>query len=231
MCGRFTLVALGISLFLASPASSLGSIILGQVDTFQDGTLQDWFGGALNPNPPTNISTDGPAGSGDRFLRLQSNGGTAGGRLVALNSVQWSGNYSVAGVSAISMQLKNFGPTDLVMRLILIGLGGNFVTNEPIAVIAGGDWQTYDFSLEPTKLAGGTDLSQTLATVTELNFVHNPNPQNLRTDSPPIVAELGVDNITAVPEPSDAVLLSNFILCMFIAAAKTVSIHHFLALE
>jgi hypothetical protein len=68
------------------------------LDTFQGGTLLGWGGGAS----PTNIATGGPAGAGDRYLQVTGSGaGGAGGVPATSNGVQWSGNYSAAGVTAI----------------------------------------------------------------------------------------------------------------------------------
>ena len=60
------------------------AVVAGQVDTFEDGTLQGWQnGGASNPNPATHVATGGPAGTDDAFMRVTSNGGAgSGGKLV-----------------------------------------------------------------------------------------------------------------------------------------------------
>src|SRR5262245_29513766 len=72
-----------------------------QVDNFQDGTLQNWSGGSA----PTNISTGGPTGVGDRYLRISANSGLLG----VFNRVQWSGNYVLAAIDHVNMNLNNFG--------------------------------------------------------------------------------------------------------------------------
>jgi hypothetical protein len=117
------IVTIAAALTWKCPAAA-AAVIDGQVDTFQDATLQSWQSGSSNPNPPANIATGGPAGANDHFLRLTSNGGSAGGRLVAFNNDQWTGNYLSAGVDAISMQVNNLGANDLTLRLILVGSGG-----------------------------------------------------------------------------------------------------------
>ena len=48
----------------------------------------------------------GPAGAGDQYMRITSNGGFgAGSRLTVLNRTQWLGNYIAAGVTAVEMDL------------------------------------------------------------------------------------------------------------------------------
>src|SRR5687768_4371857 len=101
-----------------------GAVTVGQIDTFQDGTTENWFAGggpfgAVPPVPPTNIPTGGPGGSTDRYLHIAATGGSgAGSRLTAINGTQWTGNYLTAGVNAISIDVNNLGTTDLSLRLL-----------------------------------------------------------------------------------------------------------------
>lgn len=183
---------------LAAPARA---VVAGQVDDFEAGTIESWSNGASNPNPATNVGTGGPAGANDNFMRVFANGGTAGGRLVVFNSAQWAGDYFDAGVQAVQMQVNNTGQSDLVLRLIFVGQGQNLTTLSPINVPAGSGWNTVSFSLDPSNLTGGS-VDAVLGNVLELNLLHSPNAVLVRTLTPPIVGQLGVDNITAVvPEP------------------------------
>jgi hypothetical protein len=54
------------------PQPAVGSaVVLGQIDTFQDGTLQNWdagLGGIEPPFPPIVITDGGPAGVGDHII-------------------------------------------------------------------------------------------------------------------------------------------------------------------
>src|SRR5690606_19044738 len=113
-------------LLLGIPAAaSAAPITIGQIDTFEDGTTQGWqinllgMGTPLLP-VPANIPTGGPAGSGDNFLEMVSTGipMTAGNRMTVLNAAQWAGDYLAGGVTAISMDVANFGPTDVNLRLL-----------------------------------------------------------------------------------------------------------------
>jgi len=198
-----------------SPLAS--ALVLGQVDTFEDGTTQSWVvgagpNGALHPAPPTNVSDGGPLGSGDNFLLLTAVGGGAeGSRLTAINLLgQWAGNYTATGISAIAMDLKNFGLSDLNIRLYLENpIAGpatdEAVTSDSILLPSGGDWTHVEFmidSLALTVLAG--DVNTLLNNVTALRIFHNPLAD---FPGPPVVTLLGVDNIaalqaSAVPEPS-----------------------------
>jgi hypothetical protein len=84
-----------------------------------------------------NIANGGPAGVGDHFLLITANGSAgADGRITVFNRSQWAGNFLAAGVSAIEMDLKNFGTTPLSIRVALksgIGIGSpGFVTTQSV---------------------------------------------------------------------------------------------------
>jgi hypothetical protein len=202
---------------LAAPATA--AVLLGQVDDFEDGTLQSWEAGSQNPYGPTNIASGGPSGAGDGYLRLASDGFGTGGRLVAFNSGQWKGDYIDAGVSAIRMQVNNSGETNLVLRLILVG-AGSLTTVSPVEVAAGSGWNTVSFSLASANLTG-SPYDGVMSNVTELDLVHSPAVVGHRTGAPNITAQLGIDNVTAVPEPATVVLAAlGFAAVMCRAARK-----------
>ena len=119
------IAALTAALIFAVPVSALS---VGQIDTFQDGTTQGWHVGG-GPNlpeafPPV-IPDGGPNGSGDQFLQVESTGGAGpGSRLSVLNTSQWAGNYVAASITAIAMDVRNFGPEDLSLRLLFVGFDG-----------------------------------------------------------------------------------------------------------
>ena len=177
----------------------------GQWDNFQDGTTQGWSHGAPSQNPPENIPDGGPSGIGDSFLQIQSKGGGGpGSKLVAFNTTQWTGDYIAAGVTVISAHLNNLGDTDLEMRLQLsdpVSFKGKkgFVSKNSIPLPAGSGWTVAVFHIEAGDLidpTGDGDLSN----VPKLWLFHNPSPDN-PDSAPPIVATLGVDNITAADKP------------------------------
>jgi hypothetical protein len=179
------------------------SITAGQVDTFIDGTTQNWAGGAS----PTNISTGGPAGAGDPYLRIS----TVGGGLAARNDVQWAGDYLSAGVTAVSMEMRNEGSTDLSMRVVLFNSpGGDFTSTSAVLLPADHEWHHLVFGLtaaDLTHVGGGSgNLNDTLGNVVRLLFRHQAGPPSGASAPTPVTGILGVDNITAVPEPASALL-------------------------
>jgi hypothetical protein len=210
MNSRLVLLAASVALGAVVHAAPSYAIVAGQLDNFEDGTLQNWqAGGAANPNGPVNITTGGPAGVNDNFMRLTSNGGSAGGKLVVFNSNQWSGNYNAANIGSIQLQVNNLGNTNLVLRLILENAlaGQSLGTLSSASVPAGSGWTTVSFPITSANLSGGT-VSTVLNNVTNVDLIHSPNFTTFRSASPNIVAQLGVDNIRAlaVPEPGTLVL-------------------------
>ena len=205
-------LVLATTLILGLAASPTGfGVILGQIDTFEDGTTQDWLVGALgatHPAPPQNVASGGPGGADDNYLVIHSlGGGGPGSRLSVMNLSQWGGDYVAAGVGAIQMDLMNLGATDLDLRLLIANPVAGPPTDVAVSTLAvhlpaGSDWTRVLFPIGLTDLTllGTGSLADALATATELRLFHNASP-----DFPPpvIVAELGVDNIHAlVPEPA-----------------------------
>jgi hypothetical protein len=182
-------------LLFSIPLSLTAQVAVNQTDNFQDGTLHGWTTGAPNPNPPTNVSSNGPAGASDKYMRVTSSGSSgAGGRLVVRNLIQWIGNYTSAGVTSISMNVKNEGSTALQLRVALIGSAGNGVSTTAVSLPVGSGWTSVSFPITADALTG-TNIASTLTNVTELRLLYASTP-NTKGDI--IAAQLGVDDITAV---------------------------------
>ena len=205
---RLTLFVLTIGFIGAAQARA---VTYGQLDNFQDGTTMGWSEGAVSPNPPTNVANGGPLGAGDRYLQNISAGGFgAGSRLVEFNQLQWTGDYSAAGVTAIEADLINLGPTTLNVRLALGG--GSFSTRygstTALSLPSGGSWQSVSFNLGPAWLSlisGSESLNAVLSGVTELRILTAAAGPAWEGDA--IAGILGVDNIHAVPEPDGLFLV------------------------
>jgi hypothetical protein len=200
------------------------AVVIGQIDTFEDGTTAGWGAGfafgAVPPFPPQNVPDGGPTGAGDAFLQITAVGGTGigfepGSRLSAINATQWAGDYLATGVTSISMDLRNLGASDLTIRLLFEDPMGAPPLNEAVTTFgallpAGGDWTHVVFPISPadlTVLFG--DATTLLSQVTFLRIIHNPTPNR----AVPVIGVLGVDNITAgplaVPEPSSLALVAS----------------------
>lgn len=216
--------ALGV-LLAAAPAGA--QITLGHVDSFEGGTTAGWqVGGAPHPAPPR-VEAGGRRGADDHYLRLTSiGGGGPGSRMSAYNvGSAWTGDYRAAGVSGVSMWVNNFGSSDLFLRLGVVDFADQpgppihvALSLAPIVLPGGSGWTHVTFSLHPQALgailgtAGGA-----LRNADELRIYHRAE-----FGFPPdaIEAELGLDDITAVPEPSTLALLGGGLLALGAAARR-----------
>lgn len=192
---RKTWVAMFVALF-ALPAAA---ITLNQVDDFQSGTLQGWHSMAA----PTNVATGGPAGTGDRFLRVSR---TTLGNLGANNTAQWIGNYSAAGVERLRFDLNNLGAYPLALRISLFGPTATWSSTDEVILPPESGWVTVFFELDADSLTstqGSGTLASTLANVSTLLIRHDPDPISPSGESNPVIGTLGIDNVTALPAAPD----------------------------
>jgi hypothetical protein len=213
------------------------AVIVGQVDTFEDGTTQNWIINAAGmgaPPPaalPINASSGGPAGAGDAYLRLTAlGGGGSGSRLTVANFAQWAGDYLAAGVSALEMDLLNLGTTDLSLRLMIADPIPGPPTNIAFSTIAvslptGTGWTHVVLPIAPSDLTAGLgSVEEALRNATELRLYHSPalNFPNPVLPIEAIVAQLGVDNIRAnaqpVPEFGSAGLVAASLIAFIVGA-------------
>ena len=197
-----------LALWVASP---VGAVTSGQVDDFQDATLQGWTGGSSYANQPNG----GPAGSGDRYLEIDSLAFLLG----AFNTAQWSGDYDAEEVLAVGADLNNFGPDEVSLRIVIFtpGCDGGagactaWTSTDATVLGAGSGWVNAEFSLEEadlTRVLGSDSFTATLQNVERLLIRHQSGAPAAPGAGDTVNAVLGVDNITALPEPSPGVALA-----------------------
>ena len=204
-------------------AGSARAIVVGQIDNFEDGTTQSWAnGGAPGAPPVLNIDTGGPAGVDDNFMQIAAGGDGAGQFLTVFNRAQWLGDYIAQGVIAIEIDLNNFSKVDLNIRLGFresTDPGASGYLSTAFSLSAGSGWQHAVFLINPgSMIAVGSpaDFDTFFAgNFGEMRIINEAGTSNLNGDQ--VTAEMGIDNIHAVPEPS-AVLLSmlgalSFVVC------------------
>lgn len=182
------------------------AVVFGQIDDFTDGTTMGWREGSPSPNPPTNVSTGGPNGAGDRYLRNVSIGGSdEGGRMVMMNTgSRWIGNFNSAGVTRIEGFMSNLGTTTLRMRVALTSGSTRFASTTANVLAPGGGWQPVAFDLTAsslTRVQGTGTLATVLGNVTEIRILSSANP-HFRGD--PIAGTLGTDKLRAMRLRGDA---------------------------
>ena len=111
--------------------------------------------------------------------------------------------------------------------------GFAFLFSAPIALASGSDWTTLLFPLHgpgglthfATGIPGcapGGSLESLLANTTAIRIIHNPD---FAPNGSPVVAQLGVDNITAVqvvPEPATVLLVGSGALVLLAVGRRRV---------
>ncbi len=122
------------------------------------------------------------------------------------NTEQWAGDYLGAGVTGLTLNsLRNFGNTDLALRLRLSKPGVSGLSTLAASLPANGAWTQVHFSLSAASLGlSAIDYTSLLSNVQELRLFH------ATTAAFPgefVAATLGVDNIAAVPLPPALVLI------------------------
>ena len=133
---------------------------------------------------------------------------------------QWAGDYTAAGITTIRMDVNNLGSTDLNLRLLFGAVGGGgattdlALTSSAILVEGGSGWQTISFGVEASDLVSGGlgTIADALAGAAFLRIFDNAAPA---FPGPEVVANLGVDNISAVPVPPAIVYLASGIVGLF----------------
>jgi hypothetical protein len=215
-----SIVPAALFVLAAAIASPVAAVSPGETDDFSAST-EGWFAGggpmlAFPPTPPVLVSGGGPAGAADSFLRITSQGGSgSGSRLVAMNATQWAGDYLAAGVDAIEMDLRNLGTADLTIRLLFedpaAGAGPvNIAATSAGAFLpAGSGWTRVRFDITPADLE--PSMGNSAAALGGATFVRIFHSTQAVLDplfrGEPIAATLGVDNISAVPEPGVVILM------------------------
>jgi hypothetical protein len=214
---------------LATPAEAIPTAL----QDFEDGSTQGWTVGGFfpigsHPAPPT-VMSGGPGGATDKYLQLTAVGGSGpGSKLSAHNAGAWSGNFAAAGLTTIGMDLRNFGATDLYIRLVLEDLtdlaNPHYSITDAVFLPVGSGWISGSFSVDvPDLIQLQGDIGALLQSVTRMRIVGNGDPNALFTpfSQPSVTALLGVDNIRpnvfggpgggngghGVPEPPSSWLL------------------------
>jgi hypothetical protein len=202
-CFGFACLMLATGVLLPSFAN--GQITFGQVDNFQSLDTSGWTMGLNSIMLPIVISTGGPEGANDPWLEVISTGGAkANSKMVTFNAQQWTGNYVTAGVTAITAEMADFGPSPLYMRTaIQDNFGSEYGSTTAFMLPPDSQWHLVTFDMTPqgqSLIQGGSSATQALSDVGVLRILSAQNAPLFMADT--VQATLGIDDITAVPEPT-----------------------------
>jgi hypothetical protein len=191
----------------ACAGSAQGAVVVGQIDTFEGTSTENWqVGSAGTGFSPLHVASGGPGGAGDGFMRVRSNGNQFGGafsRLAVFNEQQWTGSWN-GGFGGIRVDVTNLGATDVKLRLVLRdALNNTHVSKTPIDLPAGAGWRSGLWVLNGADFtSSGSSLDAARANILEMRFVHHTADTGGLAGTI-VLADIGVDNIEAVviPEP------------------------------
>jgi hypothetical protein len=220
-----TLCRWNVVLFLGLAGFAVPSwadVFVGLRDAFEDDTAQGWEVGLPSANVPVNIASGGPAGAGDNYLLLTSSGGGGpGGRLVVFNESQWAGDYVAAGVTGIGLDVNNLGSNSVSLGLYFEDSTGGLPANaafskSSLVVPAGSGWMHIVLGAQPDDLSARFgSVTAALSGARRVRLYHGGTAS---FPGAPIVAQLGIDNVTAVPEPGTSLLLGAGMAVMLMGA-------------
>jgi hypothetical protein len=202
-----------ISTLSVALSCSAQAIVIGQLDDFQDGTTQDWTNGGVQGVPPIVNLDGGPGGAGDRFIQVTSLGGQgAGNRLTVFNRNQWLGDYIDQGVTSIELDLRNFSAVQLSIRIAFKQETGPAVpgyVSQAFILAPNSGWVHAVFSLSMAAMIpidSPVDYNTFFSgDFQEVRIINSVNPD---LNGEPIAAQIGIDNIHAVPEPTVLALVA-----------------------
>ena len=160
---------------------------------------------------PTRIASPGPDEDVGYISHYSDGGGANGKWLMWSDDTKWQGDYTAAGVTAISLHANLTGATTPAnFRLAFNGPGGWFYSTSQ-SVVAG--WNSYTFNLLAenftfaTGSPGDQSFANTLTDVTRFEILAGPggvsyasNGNLLRAGTS--VHTVALDDIRAVPEPT-----------------------------
>tara|TARA_R110002012_G_scaffold319389_3_gene539824 strand:+ start:35002 stop:35817 length:816 start_codon:yes stop_codon:yes gene_type:complete len=178
---------------------SYAQVSAGQIDDFEDGTVQNWIIGS-STGAPINVATGGPNGLNDNFLEYTSTGasGTAS-RMVFFNAnSQWSADFVSEGIVEIQFDAQAL-TNDLNLRLAFQGPNGTrMVSTNPVFLAAGTGWTSIVLPLDAsgfTVVQGPASVTAVLSAVSTMRILSHSSIDNWKGEE--IAATLRVDNITA----------------------------------
>ena len=194
-----------LSLVLIS-SIALAQVSANQVDSFEDGTTQNWIIGSPSAavSPPANVAKDGPDGLDDNYLTYTSTSpemGGAGSKMVIFSAgEQWSSNFTSEGIVAIKFDVRVL-TNDLNLRVAFQGPNGKRIcTTNAVNIIAGSGWQSVAIPISAADFTsvGGSPavtIGEALEAVTTMRILSSNAPTWANADI--IISTINLDNIAA----------------------------------
>lgn len=197
---RAKLLTVGVCVWGASFAAAA---TVGLTQDFNGSFL--WDGGSQSYT----VEDGGVGGAGDNYLRV-GNPDFAQQLGVRTSDPEFIGDYTAAGVTAMTVWLKDVGTDDALEIHLGVGTSfSNFWFYRPALIPTESDWTefTIDFTnpADWVRVQGSGTFEDALANVDRIVFRHDLEPIEFFPDI--IQADFGIDRVTLVPEPAGLVLL------------------------
>lgn len=198
----WTLTALMLICLLPRSAAISHAAVVGTTSTFDTGT-EGWNDG-FGSGRPTRIDSGGPAGDGDSYLEVTSEGGFGPfSKLAFINEeAEWIGDYS--DVSSVTLDVVNFANSDGPLALRLVLFGANNVSNrwtsvDAVTVPNDDQWHSVSFAIDEESLQrtqGSSTYEAMIGGVVRVMLRHDAGTPSATGTA--IAAMTGFDNISLV---------------------------------
>ncbi len=197
------LIAIVLGATVTAEAATLGFI-----DDFSGADTNGWGGGVTTTNP----GTGGADGLGDGFLQLSVE--ESGNFGAFSNNLNYQGDWSAAGITGVTFRLNDVGADEsFEFHLLLsdqLGGGGTTYQHNTGFDPPNGAWQQVSLSLSDptqwTRIRGSASFEDVLGDVAAVHFRHDLVPHTASPDG--IVGDLGIDDVSLVPEPATWAVLA-----------------------
>lgn len=169
-------------------------VTFGQIDDFNDGTLQNWEQGQAGGL--SNVSNS---------LQVDADGAGALGKVVFFNETQWQGDYLAQGIKAVKLKVNNISSSaPIFLRVVMRTNDGAafptfFISKDAIEIPSGSGQmevvlpiEEADFDKSPSS---GASYSVAFSNIVQFRIISSQNGGIIQGDD--IVATVQFDDIEA----------------------------------
>ena len=189
LAGVASLIA--VTALLVCPSRTAAGPTLGFVEDWSGTTLSSWAGGATLSNP----GAGGVGGAGDGFLMVST---TSPGHLgTAGFGAEYAGDWMAAGITLVSLSLRDVGAPDALEIHFAIGNTTNFWQYNP-GFLPTGQWTQFNVDLTLpgsfTQIIGSGTFADALRSVNRILVRHDRAPFVQVPDF--VQGDFGLDRVT-----------------------------------
>ena len=194
-----------LAITVMAATTTVDAATVGFVEEFSGATTGGWSGGS---GSYLLVSSGGAGGVADGYLEITN---TVPFKLGARNrDLDYTGNLSADGVTGFRFSLKDVGERDPLEIHVGVGTAfGNFWLSADGFSPSQDAWTEYSVDLTDSsawvRIIGNGTFADAVSNSDRLLFRHDVAP--FRQEPSNIMADIGIDRITVVPEPSAWLIL------------------------